>query len=66
MKLVRNRKKFAWVGFEETVNSVTDATLPTDLLIEEPNNHKLMPRKSANKYLSKKKVNNQTQLWRPK
>ena len=75
MKLERNRKKFAWVGFEETVNSVTDATLPTNSLTEEPNNHvanhlikhhKLMPRKSANKLLSKKKVNNQTQLRRPK
>ena len=69
MKLEQNRKKFAWVGFEETVNSVTDATLPTDLLIEESNNlvvnykikrHRPMPRSSANKQLSKKNVNNQT------
>ena len=70
MKLVRNSKKFAWVGFEETANSVTDATLPTDLLIEEQNNHvdnhlikhpKPMSNKSTNKHQPKKKVNNQTQ-----
>lgn len=75
MKLEQKWKKFAWDGFVETVNSVTDATLPTDLLIEEPNNHvvnhkikyhRLMSRSSANKHLFKKNVNNQTQLRKPK
>ena len=58
IKLEQKRKKFAWVGFEETVNSVTDAILPTNLLIEESNNHV--------KHLFKKNVNNQTQLRKPK
>ena len=75
MKLEQKRKKLAWDGFVETVNSVTDATLPTDLLIEEPNNHvvnhkikyhRLISRSSANKHLFKKNVNNQTQLRKPK